>query len=561
MTEINQRLKYEDFFEGSETIEELIVYFNHNDLFKICALLNSKVRLNQSSKETINDWFTSPKEIELQSSKIKNEETHIVNTYSNLTLLSYLKSCNESQQILETNDFELKLFKIYLLLNSKQDIIEELNFPKIRTLDSTERLSASLLQMSYHDYDLNNYILSEVFLTQLLKSIEFLKYIEEELNQHLITFLDKYNCKNWQDWIKKLLNIIVPILTHDNIKYSEIELRIEDILEIGAFLDLFCNKIEHQEKPDFVVLRSNPIYKINDNRYVIINKLFLVERIFKSITFEFSLEINKKVDEKFKLKDFRSIHCDKFSEQKLLYKFVHNSFPSNSKFIKIEGSEFLNKNYKSEPDYYVRFKNKILLFESKDVILKGEEKQSRDFLILKEALESKFLKVDEQGKTSNKAILQFIENIKRFLNKYYTKIDTDYNENNIKFYPILVTHDRQFDTPELNRLINKWFRNELQKNFKQSEIVRIHDLTILNIDSILLYQESFRQRGRNGLEILINEFQNSTKLKLTKNVKEKQEQYLNTSISFYTFLGIHFDKIDIKKTKYIDEYLKHLKLK
>ena len=109
MTGINQRLKYEDFFKSSETIEELLVNFNHNDLFKICALINSKVKLNQSSRETINDWFTSPKEIELQTSKIKNEETHILNIHSNLTLLSYLKSCNESNQNLETSDFELKL--------------------------------------------------------------------------------------------------------------------------------------------------------------------------------------------------------------------------------------------------------------------------------------------------------------------------------------------------------------------------------------------------------------------------------------------------------------------
>lgn len=509
MTDITTRLKYEDFFKSSETIEELLSYFNHNDLFKVCALLNSKAKLNQSSRDTINDWFTLPEDIELQSSRIKNEETHIINTHSNLTLLSHLNSCNETKQKLDTSDFELKLFKIYLLLNSQQDSIEELNFPQIRTLDSKERLSASLLQISYHDYDLNNYVLPEIFLTQLIKSIEFLKYIEVELNHHMVSFLKKYNCKDWQEWIKKLLNLIIPVLNHDNSTYSEIELKDEDVQDIGAFLDLFCHTIEFKEKPDFVVLRSNPIFKKSDNHYIIINKLFLVERIFKSIIFEFSLDINNKVDKVNKLKDFRSSYCDNFSEQILLYKFIYNSFPSNSKYIKVDGSEFLKNNYIGEPDYYVRIKNKILLFESKDVILKGEDKQSRDYLTLKEALESKFLKIEEDGKTSNKTILQIIENIKRFLSKFYSKIDDKYNSVNLKFYPILVTHDRQFDTPELNRLINNWFRIELDKNFNNSEKSRIQDLTILNIDSVLLYQENFRQRGKNGLEILINEYHNS----------------------------------------------------
>ncbi|CAM4410628.1 hypothetical protein [Zobellia nedashkovskayae] len=560
MTDITTRLKYEDFFKESETIEELLKDFNHNDLFKICALLNSKAKLNQSSRDTINDWFTLPENTELHTSKIENEDTHIINTHSNLTLLSYLKSCNEDTQKLETSDFELKLFKIYLLINSQQDSIEELNFPKIRTLDSIERLSASLLQISYHDYDLNNYVLPEIFLTQLIKSIEFLKYIEKELNHHMVTFLKKYNCKDWQEWVTTLLNLIVPVLKHDNETYSEIELKDDDVQNVGAFLDLFCNIIELKEKPDFVVLRSNPIFKKNDNRYIIINKLFLVERIFKSIIFEFSLDINKKVDKVNRLRDFRSSYCDNFSEQILLYKFLHNSFPSNSKYIKFNGNEFLNKKYIGEPDYYVRFKNKVLLFESKDVILKGEEKQSRDYLILKDALKAKFLKIENEGKTSNKAILQIIENIKRFLNKFYTKIDDAYNADNIKFYPILVTHDRQFDTPELNRLINKWFRNELENFFNKSEISRIQDLTILNIDSILLYQENFKQRGKNGLEVLINEYHKSIQPKTARNVEHLKELYLNTSISFYTFLGNHFDKTGIKKPKYIEEYLEHLNL-
>ena len=254
------------------------------------------------------------------------------------------------------------------------------------------------LQISYHDYDLNNYLLPEIFLTQLIKSIEFLKYIDEELNHHMVSFLKKYNCKDWQEWIKKLLNLIAPVLNHDNLKYSEIELKDEDVQDIGAFLDLFCNTLELKEKPDFVILRSNPIFKKSDNSYIIINKLFLVERIFKSIIFEFSLDINKRVDKANKLKDFRASYCDNFSEQKLLYKFVYNSFPNNSKYVKVDGNEFLNKNYIGEPDYYVRFKNKVILFESKDVILKGDEKQSRDYLTLKEALQSKFLKIEKDGK-------------------------------------------------------------------------------------------------------------------------------------------------------------------
>lgn len=470
-----------------------------------------------------------------------------------MTILTYQISVNE---------FELNLFKMYLLINLQQDSIEEKSLPKIKDLEIEEKLSASLLQTSYYYYDLDNYILQEVFFCQLIKSIEFFKYMEVNLSNHLELFLKKYKCKIWQEWIKKLLNIIVPILGHDDSQFSEVKLDDKDIEEIGGFLELFRRKFDLPEKSDFIELRTNPLYKVDSSTYIIINKLFLIERIFKSLTFEFSLEINKIVNDVVKIKNFRAEYCNNFSEETLFYKMIYASFPNNSKFKKISGTEFKNVGYNiGEPDYYVRFKNKILLFESKDVILRGNEKQSRDYFILKEALEEKFLKTfNKQGKIEEKAILQLISNIRRVFSKFYSNIDSEYDESNVKIYPYLVTYDRQFDTPELNRIINRWFRFEIEKTFDQEQQKRIYNLTILNIDSILLNQESFRKRGLNGLENLTKKYHDSIKLiKYSKNEEIKQ-RYLDTSLSFYTYLGRHFDKTNTNRPLFIDDYLKLLNI-
>src|SRR5690554_593015 len=345
MTTISPRLTYNDFFEDQISINHLLKGFTKNDLFRISSLLNSKVKQNQSSTDTVSDWFSSTETKTALIQKIEKNNSHIINTYSNLTLLSYITYCDDTEASMISDDFELKLFKIYLLINSQQDLIENKNLLKNDNLETKEKLSASLLKMSYHTYDLDNYILHEVFLCQLIKSIEFFRYIETNLNNHLKLFLQKYNCDDWQEWIKKLLNIIIPIINHDDSTFSEIRLDERNVDETGTFLELFRRNIELSEKPDFIVLRSNPLYKHSSSTYIVINKLFLIERIFKSLTFEFSLEINNEVAVKWKVKDFRAEFCNNFSEETLFYKLIENSFPKNPRFKKISGVAFKNARY------------------------------------------------------------------------------------------------------------------------------------------------------------------------------------------------------------------------
>lgn len=566
MTKLILRLNYSAYFNQNETIEDLLAPLRKIDLLRAVSYLINKSKSEKNAVETINNWF---KDLTIKTDLIAKtrNNTSILNIFSSLTLLTYIieKSDSDTEEVINPNDFEIRLFKAYLLLNSEQDKIEEAGQKNLPRNGSEDKLSATLLILSYHDYDLQNYFLEELFLVQLIKSIDFFQFIEKDnkLKNHLSLFLANYNCKTWNEWIINFLNLIVPILNHNDETYSEfIVPKDENFDNNSTFLNLFTIPLEYKELPDFIPLRSNPILKINDENYIIINKLFLIERIFKSLVFEFSLKINKQVKEEYKLKDFRGIYCDYFSEQVLLYNALSKCFPNNSKWTKIKGEDFKKVNYSSEPDYYVRFKNKVLIFESKDVILKGNEKHSRDFSILSESLKEKFLKIEKNNVISNKAILQIIENIKRIFDKFYDKIDTDYNIDFLHFYPILVVHDRQFDTPELNRLINIWFKKELEKVFNKNQQSKINDLVIINIDTLILYQEHFKKRGVYGLEIMINKYFEFIKPRLCKSQDELMEKYLETSISFSIFVAKQFDRTNFKKApSFVDEYINKLNLK
>lgn len=566
MTKLTLRLNYSTYFNQNDTIEDLLAPLGKMDLLRAVSYLINRTKSEKNAVETINNWFNDLK-IKSELILITKDNTSILNICSSLNLLTYIteKKDSNTEEIINPNDFEIRLFKTYLLLNSEQDKIEEAGQKNLPIDGSEEKLNASLLTLLYHDYDLQNYFLQEIFLVQLIKSIDFFQFIEKDdkLKNHLSLFLSNYNCKTWSEWIINLLNLILPILNHDNETYSEFRLDKDEDFDINTtFLSLFTIPLEYEELPDFINLRSNPILKINDETFIIINKLFLVERIFKSVVFEFSLKINKQVKEEYRLKDFRANYCDYFSEQTLLYNALSNCFPNNYKWIKIKGEDFKKIKYSSEPDYYIRFKNKVLIFESKDVILKGNEKHSRDYSILSKCLKEKFLKIEKDNIISKKAILQIIENIKRIFDKYYDKIDTDYKTEFLNFYPILVVHDRQFDTPELNRLINKWFKKELEKVFNKNEQSKINDLVIINIDTLILYQEHFKKRGKYGLEIMINKYFEFIKPRLCKNQKELEQKYLETSISFSVYIAKELDKTDFKKVpSFIDEYINKLNLK
>src|SRR5690554_563787 len=124
MTTISPRLTYNDFFEDQISINHLLKGFTKNDLFRISSLLNSKVKQNQSSTDTVSDWISS---IETKNAIIQEIETnnlHIINTFSYLTLLFYIIYCHDTKASMISVDFELKLFKIYLLNNTQQDLIE-----------------------------------------------------------------------------------------------------------------------------------------------------------------------------------------------------------------------------------------------------------------------------------------------------------------------------------------------------------------------------------------------------------------------------------------------------
>jgi len=563
---LNKRLNHKELFDTP--IKDQQEYLDGISTEILQKALSAFITANsdenfRTANHCIQNWLgKNPALREELKAKTHDGDT-IINIMSSLHLAETIFCIGVVEKSKKSeSEIEVDLFELYLSYNSQQDELESKignNLPPEN--DSNDRIIAIMLTMNFHDFDLNNFDIGEILLTQLFKSIEFFKYLEKNLPNHLELFLSDFKTDSWQNWMKKYLALMPSLFPDKPVSHFDFTVSPDEDYEINCkFLELLSlPETETFKLSDFISLRSNPLLRVGKNSFRIIYNLFLVEKLFKSVQFSFSLDVNKRVDKEYKLKDFRSDHCDKFSEQILVYKFIEKSFPK--KWVHVPGEEFKSYGYDGEPDYYLRNKNKVFLFESKDVVLKGIEKQSRNFNVLSEAIKSKFYKTEKEGKIQKKAILQLLENIDRVHNKYYDKVDDDYDITKLRVYPVLIVHDRQFESLAVNHLVNSWFLTELGNWKEKWKFKEIHGLVVINIDKFILHQDSFKTR-KVLFEKLIEEYFEKNEIKNIKarNHSDFEQKALDCFKSFSTFIDIELDSNGLKRMPDITEdYINNLK--
>lgn len=332
----------------------------------------------------------------------------------------------------------------------------------------------------------------------------------------------------------------MSIVKKENETYTDIIVNQENFEADCNFIEKFTAKYEDDlNEFDFLTLRSKPFYKIQDGKYRVIFDLFLAEKIFKGAYFSLR-EINDKLQKKDKISEFRSFYGKEFSEKVLSYKVIESIY--SDKCTKYSGQTLDDMGIIAAPDYYIRKGNNILLFESKDFLIRADKKATFDFNIYEEEFQ-RVLYYEEldSGKEKNKAVKQLINNI-RVLLKNEFKADRDYRYKTISIYPILLTHDHQYDTFGFNRLIDYWFQYELENLEQEGYFIhKVKPLTVVNIDTLIFYQMGLIEVI--SLEELIKEYHKHINLKQKKQFttkKEAQAFIMSKQLPFATFADNYF---------------------
>ncbi len=519
-------LEYRDIFD--DEVKHFSNYLNgigKNLMVKFCSHFVSATIYDKSFND-INDvlinWFSVPNsvlanDILKKISNLKYKQISFIHTYNILKIFEYILKLDKSDTEISNATSEVQLFKALLSLNQEFNNRDKIISESLKNIPSEKELPYLILTGAFCYYDLEIYNIAELAITQFIKAsllFDFLENYNEKTKFLLEKFCINEEVKNWKDYLKKYMPLFDTILKSDKSKPIILTVtKNERYNDSCKFLDhLISNNQFDIDDYDFLTTRSKPFYKMAEGEYRIIVPLFTIEKMFNGLFFVLK-NINETLSNDNKIKNFRSFYCNNFSEKHLVYEILNKSFPK--KFVKLSGQEIKEKvqEISAEPDYYVRNGNKVFLFESKDVLIEKQTKQSNDFRKIESALKTKFYYYDDDGKSREVGIMQLISNIKCLLqnNSKWDKIDSSLTY----IYPILLLHYNIYNTFGLNYIINTWFLDALKKlNEEGVNIEKVRNLVIIDINTFILFHERFQNRSIQ-LEMLINDYNEKAKTDLS----------------------------------------------
>lgn len=526
-----KRLTIEEYLAGTsrEMILNVATFFlgfkNHKSRFDDHREF-LEMFFRKENNEIANQIYERIKESEKKSARIG-----IINTYSSLKLFEYVFTKPEEPEMQTQAELEVNLFKAYLTLNSEFTKLQSAAFRTGCESDEELKFPMMVFCTQYPIFDKEDYDINQIWATQMIKAIYLFQFLEShpKTQSLLKAFLSYFSCSTWQEYLKSLLPLTMPI--NESESYTDIVVDTDKKFEERcSFIEkLMIQEQDELDPNDFLTIRAKPFYKVKNGVYRIIFNLFVVEKIFKGVYFLLR-DVNKTLPEANQIKQIKSFYGDEFSEKVLCYKVMESIYPGEC--TRFSGKELAKKGIDSAPDYYLRKGNNILLVESKDFLIAADKKMSFDFNVYEEEF-GRVLDYEElpNGRTKAKAVVQLINSIRRILKNEFSA-DTDYYYKDVFIYPVLLTHDHQYDTPGFNELIDFWFQDALLELEREGLFIsHVKPLSVVNVDTLIYHQVGLSSNI--PLHKILNLYHDNKKVNKQKKRNFKSQKELDRCLEEY----------------------------
>ncbi len=405
----------------------------------------------------------------------------------------------DESHTVSNEELERRLFIACLLLNTPYIRQQHAATEAAKQLLPAGTVASFVLPSMFTDFELINQWPALILAAQLQKSVQFFEFVESEARfaPLLRAFLAHHGCTDWQDYTRRLSGVVRPVIYNTEIGRINIIVPPGNDFETSrTFLSRFAlTPGQALDEEDFTSLRTTPLYEETPGCFVLIYPVLAVEALHKGLYFQFS-SLNDALPEQERIRGWRPIYCDFYSEQYLLDSLLDISFQGRG--LALRGADLkphLKRKGLGEPDYYFRDGHRAILFESKDVIVPKGARTGTDFFAYFEEVRKRFhYDVDDKGREVGKATRQLLRNVTRLLN-YEMPLDADYDQAALIIYPVLVLHDRLYNVPGLNVLVNDWFQQDLVIGANQGlPVHNVRPLVIVDVDTMMAYHEAFRDQ-------------------------------------------------------------------
>jgi len=555
-------LGYHDFFPGEESILKLTLgkKIGRKLAMEFCCHFLAHYRNNAIPPidQLLREWFTYQElqhhqsiaysyfENQLKKIRLGDPGTNfiLIPAESLLNMFAWITTQPEIPAEVEGGPDQM-LPTLQLLLLFNDDLL--LRFSNANRempgVDPARRPAQVIFAQSFPQHDLTNPDYAQLLNTQFFKAALLLDFMAgNSIYQALLDgLLNEFRCTTKEQYYRGIAAAAVFGIKSQNNGWTILNVPHDNDYAFNCFLlDKLSTYQESIEdlKDDYRLLRTKPLRKLEEGKYLVIFDLFLVKRVYNGLIFYLS-DLAKR--QPALISDFFGKIRQDFSEGHLVYNTLRYIYPGKG-IIQFSGTDFKNSGLTdSEPDYYIRIDNKILLFESKDFYIKGEEKYSFDFNVIERAL--------KEGRLG-KAILQLRKNILRILQMALT-LDSSYDPSKLIIYPVVLVHEALYSAPGLNYFIQFWMDdalNEASKDqqFKNLDFAKVAPVTIIEIDSLLLYEQNFRLNQLNLLS-LISQFHYWVNYKREpRDGTDFRSQSWRSMLSFSEFLRDKAKDLDIR---------------
>ncbi|WP_179022129.1 hypothetical protein [Winogradskyella forsetii] len=558
-------INYEACFPREErgTLENYLSGIAKSELLKMSSFFLG-FNPNNSRYSDIRDFFDmffSAENAEFSDNVFNNVLQYIAATpqpyqmyevpyvVSSLNLFEFIFDKIPEHQITTKSNAEVErdIFRAYVLLNQKTITERDRISQQIRDdNDITLSMAQALLQISFHNNDLINYRIEKVFYCQFVRALFYFEFLSfrENCNELLEAFYAFYEVVDYKDYLRRLLGISHAVLMKDREAHTEIHL---ENIENRAFIDKHIASSDSLlTELDFINSRGNPLYKYEDDKYRIISPLFTIEMIYNGLFFRLK-NINADLQGAAKVSGFYNLKTYEYSEQYVLSKLLKEIY--GNRYIQKSGAE-LDAVLPGAPDYYMRNGKYIHIFESKDILITKESKQSFDYRDLENELS---IKLYENEKGSAKAVRQLAETVRKILSGEAT-YDTGIPTNRSHIFPILVLHYRLFNAAGMNSVINEWFKNEMAALQESGlDTSRVHDLILIDIETLLFNREAFANRIISLQDVLLEYEKNYLRFDITKarprpkNQREVSDLFQKSLTPFSFYLDNKVEKLGYRR--------------
>lgn len=521
MNNFIQVLQFEDIFpeENKEEPIEYLKKISKENLLKLIGFCNTTPLPNYqnffSNLETKNEIRYRVDSFLLKSQSAK-KKIETISPYSILRIAEIIFSNQDillNKKLISTEAEELYLFKAFLTINSEYNNYDHKfqNGQLESFIDFHILQSFQLSELCLHKNDKGEF--AKLMYATIHKLEELLKFLDikglHEIKKKLINSFNVESEEKLLYEMKYLFGILAYGKFNNSFTYNLDGLEHLDLLQ-----SILLTKIEEDE--DFTYLKKYPIYLLNDNTFSVINYFYAIDLFYRSTKFRLN-EIYKLQPHLFKEKgDFSSYFNKNFSENFLMKNVLDNIF-TKKYFI---GKKYFEIEQKNEPDYYIRYNNTIYLFENKDVMVNKKIKAARNIQPILDFLKQKFYL--NESKNKKVGIHQLINSIEQIVNNNFAFDDFVNTKTNFEIFPILIVHDRIFQSLGINFILNKWFKEELKNRLDDKlNMSRIHNLTVIDIDTLIIWQPHIKDKINAFKQLLLKHTSKIDKTKFNhRNISE-----------------------------------------